>query len=340
MAPTPIERAVAERDAIPDILTAIEPHVNNHAAVPLTAPLVEAYLLQCTGQLTAILEVNGRIRLLKPADLDVHKAEFIRIFNQVNLLHYTLHGIKATFPVTSGGTPSSSVAPPPKQDVSLPRLDIPVFTGNLIEWVLFRDIFTTVIHNSTTYTGTQKLAHLKSLVQGEPLEMINSIILSDANYDIAWTLLNKRYQNNRELLFAILRRFTSLPVLQQASASELRNLVDKTQECIRSFRVMGIGRNTMGDAFLLYLVGSRMDNTSKRLWEHTLKDTSIPQLEDLLEFLEQRARSELAGSTTKEPLRHHRSDGKRNAMVNHSRIKKGKWKSCPRGVNVLIYVSD
>jgi hypothetical protein len=327
--PTALERAEAERDAVSVILAAIEPNVTNHAVVPLVAPLVDCYLQQCSSQLTILFELNTRILQLRPADPDAHKVEVTRLFNLVNLLHSTLHGIKATFPAASSGGPAP---PPPRQDVRLPKLDIPPFTGNLMDWVSFRDMFSTVIHSSTTYSGTQKLAHLKSLVQGEPFRLISSLILSDANYDIAWALLNERYQNDREFLFAILRRFSSLPSLHFPSAIDVRNLVDTTRECIRSLGVLAIGRDKGMDALILFQIFNKMDNTSRQLWEQTLKDTSIPKLDDLFEFLEKRARSISAGGPSKPSSQprpqQDRQDGRRSTVVNHSTDYNSSCKVC------------
>jgi hypothetical protein len=67
---------------------------------------------------------------------------------------------------------------------------------------------------------------LKTLVTGEPLRLIKTLMLTDTNYGIAWSQLVKRYQNDRELLFAIYRRFMSQPSVAPNSASSLRSLLD------------------------------------------------------------------------------------------------------------------
>jgi hypothetical protein len=87
---------------------------------------------------SAILDIDAQILvflILKPADSDAHNTEFTRIFRQVNLLQATLSGIKVTFP-TLGAGPCTGT-PATKPDVRLPKLDVPVFTGNPREWVIF-----------------------------------------------------------------------------------------------------------------------------------------------------------------------------------------------------------
>ncbi|XP_021959562.1 uncharacterized protein LOC110855462 [Folsomia candida] len=116
------------------------------------------------------------------------------------------------------------------------------------------------------------------------------MIISDGNYDIAWAQLQDRYQNERELLFAILRRLLNQPQVQSHSSVSIRKLVDVSQECIRSLEVLSLPTNEW-DAILLFIVITKMDSSSKELWEQSLKDGTIPKLKSLFEFLEQRARA-------------------------------------------------
>jgi hypothetical protein len=130
-------------------------------------------------------------------------------------------------------TPSSSATRAPTSsrthELRLKKLEIPTFDRNLLDWTSFRKLFTSTVYSSKTLSKAQNLAHLKSLLSGEAFHQVQSLMLSDANYDIAWTLLNDRYQNDREMLFAILRRFHGLPGLQTKSATAIRHLIDTTK---------------------------------------------------------------------------------------------------------------
>ncbi|XP_021955592.1 uncharacterized protein LOC110851951 [Folsomia candida] len=112
------------------------------------------------------------------------------------------------------------------------------------------------------------------------------MIITDGNYDIAWNSLHDRFMNQ--------------PVVQQQSSSSLRQLVDVSQECIRSLDVLKLPTDQW-DALLLFIILSKMDSTSKELWEQSLKDSSILKLKSLFDFLEQRARALAASGTEATP---------------------------------------
>ena len=55
---------------------------------------------------------------------------------------------------------------------SLPKMDLPTFTGQYSEWQNFRDMFCSLIHRRTDMPGVMKLYFLRTHVTGEPLDMI------------------------------------------------------------------------------------------------------------------------------------------------------------------------
>ncbi|GBN54606.1 hypothetical protein AVEN_53101-1 [Araneus ventricosus] len=125
------------------------------------------------------------------------------------------------------------------ENVKLPKLSLPSFKGNIQGWLSFRDLFKASVHNNENLTGSMKLQYLKGLLTGDASRVIQSITISDANYLTAWTLLEDRFSNNRDQVFAHLKRFMSIPALQSDSASSILNLIDTTYECVRSLKTLG-----------------------------------------------------------------------------------------------------
>lgn len=50
---------------------------------------------------------------------------------------------------------------------------------------------------------------------------------------------------------------------------------------------------------MLFIIITKLDQTSRELLEQTLKGTSIPSLDELFEFMEQRARVLAAGASVR-----------------------------------------
>lgn len=296
MAPTIFEKAEADRTAIKDHLDFLETELVRHTTTPLTQSEVNDYKEETALNKKELMELHKIMRQSAPKALDMtnHVAEYNILLRLSSRLHSGFHGIQQSFPI-----PVVTVNPPPScssHHIKLPAMELPKFSGNLQEWVSFRDIFTNAVHHSKL-TNVEKLTQLKALLTGEAARQVRSIILSDANYDIAWKSLEDRYENNRELLFSILKRLTNQQALTSSSATSLRSLIDTTKECVRQLEVLAIPTQHW-DAFLLYLLFSKIDPSSRELWEQSLPDTTIPSLSKMYDFLEQRARALAASSTT------------------------------------------
>lgn len=298
MAPkTLFEQAEADRETIRDTVNFLQTSLTSHQTTPLTEEEVDACLEHSTKAKTELMDNQRTLRhtAAKSLDMDPYSQDYQGLLAKSVRVHAGFHGVKKKFapaspPPPSGGTPSIH------HTIRLPRLELPKFDGNLQDWVSFRDLFINAVHNSSL-SNVDKLTQLKTLLTGEAARQIRSLVLSDANYDIAWKSLQDRYENNRELLFTILRRLFNQSQVPANSAAAIRSLIDTTKECVRSLDVLSIPTQHW-DAVLIYLTFTKLDSTSRELWEQSLADTDIPALSKMYDFLEQRARALSAGSTS------------------------------------------
>ncbi|GBM18024.1 hypothetical protein AVEN_238412-1 [Araneus ventricosus] len=122
-------------------------------------------------------------------------------------------------------------------DVKLPTLSVPTFNGKIEHWIMFKDMFVESVIENKSISNSMKLQYLKASCRDESLGVIQPISISDANFDIAWKLLEDRYSNKRELLNAIIKKLLSQPNISESSSAIL-NLIDITNECIRSLEVL------------------------------------------------------------------------------------------------------
>jgi hypothetical protein len=331
-----LKELVADRDAVSDSLNYVKMKIDEHVITAMREVVCDAVMGMTTTAMDDLREIHTKIRQCIPSDMIPHKAAYNDLLSQCHEYNAILHGIKMKFPTTSnpsGSSSSSSSGSAHPHEVRLPRLDVPHFDGNLLEWVTFRDMFTSMVGNSTSLSPGQKLAHLKSVLNGEPLRLINSLLICDANYLIAWDALSNRYTNDREYLFAILSRFMGQPDLHHPTSTSLRAMVDITQECIRSLAVLAIPMDKGLNAFIMFLTTNKLDATSRGLWEQRLMDTSIPSLEDLLKFVEQRARA-LSAESSVYPRSHHplqqqsKPEERKRVMNAHNNINTREYPSC------------
>ncbi|XP_065094001.1 uncharacterized protein LOC135714549 [Ochlerotatus camptorhynchus] len=83
--------------------------------------------------------------------------------------------------------------------VRLPQIKLQTFNGDIDEWLSFRDLYTSLIHWKVDLPDVEKFHYLKGCLQGEPRNLIDSLPITKANYQVAWESLLRRYNNSKHL---------------------------------------------------------------------------------------------------------------------------------------------
>ncbi|KAE9542414.1 hypothetical protein AGLY_003275 [Aphis glycines] len=140
------------------------------------------------------------------------------------------------------------------QSLILPRIEIPKFDGNIIEWCSFRP----------------------------PLIIVKAVPHTADNYSIAWNALKNQYDNKRLLVTAHLEKLFTFAPLTKESPASLSLFVNIFQENVSAIQALGV-EDLAG--FILFYIGSRVINiTTRQLFEATVAKNVIPDLNSLLEF--------------------------------------------------------
>jgi hypothetical protein len=293
-----ILKAEKEQDSVKVSLSWLEKIFNDNATTPIPEIKVDHYLETVANNQAKIEDTFQRIvAVCDPADLDPHTINYTSLLDRAVELKFQFSVIKKAFvqvPTASTASTAASQSTSSGSDIRLPRLTLPTFDGKIEEWTTFKDMFTTAIHGSKQLSDSQKLTYLKAQLKREAARQVQSLVISDANYAIAWKQLSDRYQNDRQLLFALLKKITRQPQVVAASVSSLRQLIDTSKECMRSLEVLSQPVKQW-DSILLFILYEKLDQGSKELFEQTLKDSTIPKLQSLFDFLEQRSRALEAG---------------------------------------------
>ncbi|KAJ8909967.1 hypothetical protein NQ315_005974 [Exocentrus adspersus] len=207
--------------------------------------------------------------------------------------------------------------------------DVDIFTGDYSKWVQFRDCFQAVVGRNATLSGVQKLFHLRKSLSPEVLKNIQSLALTDANYEVAWNILVKRYEKGKRIVETHIREILDFPCLIRESASDLRNFYNTINNSLLSLRNLGKPVDQW-DEILVPIIVDKLDSKTKREYEacyieeinRTPTDISSPtvisvlsKIEhkcELLENLEKRKQEAI-----KPTFKTTRSDNKYSSSSNH-----------------------
>lgn len=171
--------------------------------------------------------------------------------------------------------------------LKLPNIDLPTFNGEYDQWITFRDTFEAIIDTNTNLTKIQKFHYLQSAVKGRASQCFQSLSLSNDTYDAAWNLLKSRFENKQLIVHHHIQAILDLPVLSKESASNLRKLIDDVRQHLCALTKLSQPVQTW-DTLLIHLITPKLDAKTKREWEFKRDFTTLPTMNEFMEFLNKR----------------------------------------------------
>ncbi|XP_029157331.1 uncharacterized protein LOC114929816 [Nylanderia fulva] len=172
---------------------------------------------------------------------------------------------------------------------SLPRIKVPQFSGTYADWPSFRDLFLSIVGNNGSISKIERLHHLRSSVTGEAEKLIRSLPVIGDNYDRAWAILSKHYENKRELIRSNFAAFVNVSKMKGDTADELSRIHNVVTTVVNAQESIGRPIDTHGMDLFNYLVTELFDSTTRLEWESsTSGSTEPPSHETLLDFIGRR----------------------------------------------------
>jgi len=167
--------------------------------------------------------------------------------------------------------------------VRLPKLNLPTFSGKYDEWFPFYDTFVSVIHSNVTLSNIQKFQYLRASVTGDAGNVINSLEISDVNYEVAWTLLKQRYDNKRVIVQNHIKAIMELPSMTKENHSDLRKIADGAAKHLHALHALKRPTSHWDD-LLVHVLSSKLDPVTLREWQSALIGNDLPTLQQFFDF--------------------------------------------------------
>ncbi|XP_050503546.1 uncharacterized protein LOC126882616 [Diabrotica virgifera virgifera] len=106
-------------------------------------------------------------------------------------------------------------------NVRLPPVSVPIYHGEPSKWVSFYQLFSSIIKDNQTLTKAQKLIYLKSSLRGEPLNLIDSLDVTNENFDLAIDILERKYDNCLAIINSHINLIIDFPTLTRSNYRSL-----------------------------------------------------------------------------------------------------------------------
>ncbi|GJQ73711.1 hypothetical protein Trydic_g17414, partial [Trypoxylus dichotomus] len=178
-------------------------------------------------------------------------------------------------------------------NLKLPSMTLPDFDGEYDKWLQFYDTFSTLIHKNPKLNNIERFYYLKGCLKGKAGEILQSLEVSDSNYEIAWNLLKQRFENKRVIVEKHVQALFEYSIISKMSATSLRKVIDDFNKHIRALNSLGEPTEHW-DRLLIHLLSTKLDLTAKREWqEHAVSKEKnvLPKFSDIMTFLTNRYQS-------------------------------------------------
>ena len=121
--------------------------------------------------------------------------------------------------------------------VNLPKLQIPKFSGDVMQWTEFFDMFKSSVHDHQGLSDVQKFTFLRDQLS-DTQDTMSGLQLTGSNYSTAMSLLISRFGDKQIIINA---HHVALMDLQSASpkSKSLRTLYDSMEIHLRSLSALG-----------------------------------------------------------------------------------------------------
>jgi len=109
----------------------------------------------------------------------------------------------------------------------LPRMELPTFDGKYTSYAHFRAEFISVVSDNENLNDTHKLKYLKNCLNKEALNLIRHLRNEEANYSLALSILDDRYQCVKTNIKYHCNELLNLPSVQGKNSESIRHFCDK-----------------------------------------------------------------------------------------------------------------
>lgn len=177
------------------------------------------------------------------------------------------------------------------------KLAVPKFKGDQKEYTSFRNQFDVLVHNNQSLQPVIKFSYLKAYLEGEPLKIINNLLLNDENYHLALGILDSRYSNRRAIAQDHFDQLWTAPKAMLGEVKSIRRLLNIIIESVGALKTQKYAVDQW-DPILLYLFQKKLTAPLRGQWELVVDTNDDPTVDEFVTFLTKFCKAAGAGQGT------------------------------------------
>ena len=206
-------------------------------------------LQSLVGQLS--ISDDDILKSLDSEEVEADVIESMQIVNPVNELEANIDLKIEELSVIKELPPSSVSSSATSNMCRLPKMELPVFSGNPLKWQGFWDQFTVSIHENDRISDIDRFNFLKKYLSGDALSAVSGLNLNAENYKEAVAILKERYGNEQILISAHMESLLEIEKIKSKNNIKgLRELYNHIESCVRNLRSLKLETKGYGSLLI------------------------------------------------------------------------------------------
>lgn len=174
-----------------------------------------------------------------------------------------------------------------------PKIELPEFNGSIENWIHFRDMFISLVHDNTSLQDIQKYHFLRMSIKmpAGTSNVLDGFLFNAESYGDAWKAVKARYDDKRKIIKHHLSTLFNIKKIASGNSFELRKLIDAFSSVLSSISQQGFSLddcNDFGNLIIVFMVTERLDDETLKEWrkEHPEDFSTWSELYDFLNALQ------------------------------------------------------
>ena len=174
---------------------------------------------------------------------------------------------------------------------SLPKLDLPRFDGNPLEWPTFISLFKCLVHDQPL-TDTQRMTHLQRALVGNAKRAVEGMLTHGHLYREALKELEEQFGNEESVAGAYLKTIFDHPIVCEDNFAQLRSFYNTLHVAVSTLKSLGYEHDLAATDNLRRAV-QKLPETIKTRWGEKRVEmlSKTATLADLDKWLRERVRA-------------------------------------------------
>nr|CAH7738520.1 unnamed protein product [Callosobruchus chinensis] len=193
---------------------------------------------------------------------------------------------EADVPRASNHTPQSNYDP--LQNVFIPKIKIPTFSGEFKNWISFKNNFHSTILSNVNLNDYQKWQFLKASLSGYALRVVEGSDSHSQPFTAAWTLLCDKFDKKQFLMDSHFKSLFNLPSVKKENYSQFSLMLDELSVHITALDDLKLTKETLYDSIIIHVASEKLDKSTRREWKDFRQGKELSTLSEFLSFLKDR----------------------------------------------------